>query len=299
MKANLGVRPPATRRSPSFRRKSARLFAALLLPILATFLVFAGQANPKDKPNPWLAQGVTQRTWPGQADRKDKGAQPWLFKDWTKWTSNDCGLVLSNSPWSHRTSYNPFAGNGQGYKETLLQFSSALPVRQALLRDLQLQKRYDKMNDTEKQGFDREHSLELTGHGDDNVVIVVSNSSYQPPIDPNSQGPSAQFFAPEPPTQIALSLSDGTLLQPTQTKVGLPSVGIDLFMNRMEYTFPRAINGKPLYSPSDAFLVIYRGAVLVVDKKTGKTIEQTDFRNSRLAYEFEISDLMYKGKLEY
>jgi hypothetical protein len=282
-----------------FARIIARVTAALFLLALGTYISFADHTSPKDMSTSLMAQDLTQRTWPGRADPKDKGAQPWLFKDWTKWNLNDCGLVLSNSPWSHRTEYNPFAGNGQGYKETVVQLGSALPVRQALLRNLQLQKHYDRMDAQKKHEFDQQHPSELSDLTTQKVFIIISNSSYQPPLDPNSQGPSAPFYAPDPPTQVALSLSDGTLLQPIQTNVSAPSVGIDLSMNRLEYVFPRTVSGKPLYSTRDSLLAIYLGAPLILDKKTGKIQEQTGFRNSRKAYEFKIADLMYKGNVEY
>lgn len=245
-----------------------------------------------------VAQALAKQTWPGRADPKDKGAQPWLFKDWTKWNWNDCGLVLGNSPWSHRTEYDPFAGNGQGYMETVVQLNSALPVRQALLRNVQIQKHYDRMDAQKKLEFDQQHASEITDDTAEKVVIIISNTSYQPPLDPNSQGPSALFYVPGPPTQIALSLSDGTLIQTIQTKVLPPHSGVDVFANQTEYVFPRTVGGKPLYSTRDSLLAIYLGAPLVLDKKTGH-VEPQDFRVSRAGYFLNISDLMYKGKLEY
>jgi hypothetical protein len=273
--------------------------AVLLLLVLGPYISFAGYTSSKDMSAFLVPQDLAQRTWPGRADPKDKGAQPWLYKDWTKWNLNDCGLVLSNSPWSHRTEYNPFAGNGQGYKETVVQLRSALPVRQALLRNLQLQKHYDRMDAQRKLEFDQQHASELNDHTDEKVDVIISNSSYQPPLDPNSRRTSAPFYDPHPPTQAALSLSDGTLLQPSQTNVSPPSVGMDLSMNRLEYIFPRTVSGKPLYSTRDSLLAICLGAPLILDKKTGAILGHTDFRNSRKAYEFKIADLMYKGNVEY
>ena len=97
--------------SLSMRLISARLFAVLLLLTLATCVVLAAHANPKDKPKPWVT------------------------KDWTQWTSADCLQVLNSSPWSHQIATEALGRSGTMY--TLMQLRSALPVRQALIRTLQ------------------------------------------------------------------------------------------------------------------------------------------------------------------
>ena len=49
---------------------------------------------------------------------------------------------------------------------------------------------------------------------------------------------------------------------------------------------------------ADSYLTISIGVPLIVDKKT-KKVEQQDFRKSTGGFVFNISDLMYNGKLEY
>jgi hypothetical protein len=229
----------------------------------------AGPTNPTDKPKPWVA------------------------KDWTTWTSDDCSQVLNNSPWSHDMGS---AVQGRyGSSSTSVTLVSALPVCQAALREWQLQKNYDKMDSQKKQEFDQLHASDSAGNGD-SVVINVINVSDRPPRNANAE---TGIYAPDAAAQIALRLADGTLVQPTQTKVLIPPSGIDVFGNETEYFFPRTVHGKPLYSPSDSFLTIVFGAPLIVDKKT-KKVEQQDFRAVLDEYySFKIPDLMHKSKLEY
>jgi hypothetical protein len=254
------------------------MVAALLLPILAACFCLAGHADLKH--------------------------EPWLSKDWRQWTSDDTVLVLNSSPWSHPTSQvnSPGCGPGLAYQQTLVQFRSALPIRQALLRQAQLQKHYDKMDVQKKQEFDQQHAIDLTDGANGIVKIVINNSSITPqsaPTDMNAPAQPCVTIPPEPATQASVWSSGGVLIPPTRiTKVNYTSTRIWESMNQFEYIFPRTISGKPLFSPKDRLLGISLGAPLIVDKKTGK-VEKQDFQSSGLGYTFEISDLMYKGKLEY
>lgn len=252
--------------SPSFWRPVGSTLAVLLLSTLAVCFVMAGPANSTDK--------------------------PWVSKDWTTWTRDDCIRVERVSPWSY---YNSFAEGRNGKNITLVQLWSALPVRQARLRDIQLQKHYDKMDSQEKQNFDRLYASNFASEVGDKVEVIVTNTSDQPP--PHASAESGTF-APDQAVQAALKLADGSIVQPIQTIVLAPPAGVDVFGNKTEYDFPRTIGDKPLYSSSDPVLAILLGAPLIVDKKT-KKVEMQDFHGSGPAFSFKISDLMYKGKPEY
>jgi hypothetical protein len=258
----------ASKRSLSFRRVGARVFGAALLPALAMCVALAYQASPGNKPAPWVA------------------------KDWTTWTSSDCSQVQYVSPWSHTGT----AAQGRyGSNSTKVTLVSSLPMRQAGLRKLQLEKQYDKMDAAKKQEFDQQHVSDSAGYVD-SVAITVYNVSDRAPRNANAE---TGIYAPETAAQIALRLGDGTLILPTQITVLYPPSGVDVFGNDTEYFFPRKVGGKLLYSPSDSFLTIVLGAPLIVDKKTRK-VEQQEFRVVLDNYDsFKISDLMYKGKLEY
>lgn len=257
----------ASKRFHFLQRRCTRLVAVVLFLALGTCLCLAGQTNPRGKLRPWEA------------------------KDWTQWTWEDCIAVLNYSPWSHVGNDIEIAPLGSTF--TLVQLRSALPVRQALLRNLQIQKHYDKMDPQKRREFDEENSQQLSEEANDHVVILIDHDS-----DDSGQRDS---FEPDPPTQIALRIDGRTLVLPIQTrKVNYPPTKIEFNAryNQFEYVFPRTVDSKPLLSPSNLFLGIYLGAPLIVDKKTGNA-EQRDFRESRGGFTFQTSDLMYKGKLEY
>jgi hypothetical protein len=234
-----------------------------------------------------------------QANPKTK-PKPWLTKVWTQWTADDCIYVLNGSPWILQTIEN-LPGNGplSDYRMSLVQLRSALPIRQALLRQIQLQKHYDQMAAREKQEFDRKYSVQLPVVESGNVVVVIRNGSVEPPQPLKRNDPHPDIrVGPQVARQAAL-LSNGTFVLPIETmESNFHFTQINEFTNQFEYVFPRAVGGKPLFLPSDSSLTISLGAPLVADKKTAK-VEVHDFQDSGMVLSFKISDLMYKGKLEY
>jgi hypothetical protein len=248
-------------------RVNVRIFAVLLLSTMAIGLVVVGPVNPADKPKPWVA------------------------KDWTKWTWEDCIQVLNYSPWAKISDATVVGRLGSRYN--IAQLRSALPIRQALLRNLQIQKHYDKMDDQKKREFDQQNGGSPDEQQIDHVAILIDNVRVY-----NGQRNS---LGPEPATQIALQIGAGALVLPTETnKVNYPPSQIenDATDVQFEYIFPRMVNGKPLCSPDDLFLGIDLGDPLIVDKKTGHVTQQ-DFRKVMGGFMFNVSDLMYKGKLGY
>jgi len=246
-----------------------RTFAVLLLSSLAICLVAAGRANSADKPEPWVA------------------------KDWTKWTADDCTQVEYFSPWSHDVS--SIVSGRYGNISTSIELRLALPIRQARLRDAQIKMRYDKMDAEKKQEFDQRYAASLSSDANDKIEIVITNISDRPPRNANTE---SGVYAPDQAVQAILSLANGTHVQPIEAKILPPPSGIHVFANETEYVFPRTVGGRPLYSTSDLLLVISLGAPLIVDKKTGK-VEDHDFRSSGMVLSFNISDLLYKSNLEY
>jgi hypothetical protein len=274
-------------------RRSVLLFP-LAIVMLSCLTVIA---SPKDKPLPWIA------------------------KDWTQWTSDDCNNVLSNSPWTQEVN-TPISAIE--WKSTTVLLRSALPIRQAFLRKLQLQKHYDKMNAQQKQAFDQQNAADFAGRAADNVVIIIENmgtGSLE-----NMQG-QPNIDSPDPPRQAALRIADDRFVLPIQTsKTSGETFGVHERMNHFEYIFPRLVDGQPPFAPTGTIeigrgqklvmdekthavyasdfkskgpvLLIALGAPLIVNKKTGK-VDERDFQSAGLPYLFKAADLMYKGKLEY
>ncbi|HEV3219014.1 MAG TPA: hypothetical protein VGZ48_04540 [Candidatus Acidoferrales bacterium] len=260
--------------------QSAILRAAILFPLaLAVCLLFSDIARPKDP--------------------------PWIAKDWTQWKDDDCDLIVSKSPWT-QTTFTPYKPdyNGRGPNgpapmapttfEATVQFRSALPVRQALLRKQQLENHYDKMTADKKEAFDQAHVHDLDQS--DRVVVVIGNSSLVGPSGGDGRVPGMSASPPRP-TQVALLLSDGTVVQ----SVAIKDLGEKGPGNETQYSFPRTIGGKPLLSPADSAFRVELGAPLWIYNKETRKYErlQGPFQDSGKGYAFKVADMMYKGKLEY
>jgi len=229
-------------------------------------------------------------TLPSRADLKYK---PWIEKDWTQWTQHDCSIILGGSPWNQWKVYipSPVIASYTPSFGSRVQIRSALPIRQAVLRESQLEARYEKMKPDKKNAFDLAHAHDLDPA--DQVLLYIDNSSTDTPA------PEPSVSSPPLARQVVLRLADGTLVLPTETnKVKYTPDTLNSPQNQFEYVFPRTVGGKPLFSPGDECLVIELGAPLVFDKKTHNVVRE-DFRDSGKRYTFKIADLMYKGKLEY
>jgi hypothetical protein len=149
------------------------------------------------------------------------------------------------------------------------------------------------MDEQRKLEFDRQNGGRLNESAIEHVAILIDIV--------NGYNGGAALLRQSQATQVALQVSDGTLVKPIQTnKVNYPPTEIqfDATHVQFEYVFPRTVNGKPLYSSGDSILAIVLGTPLIVDKKSG-TVEKRDFGNSTGGYNLNISDLIYKGKLEY
>jgi hypothetical protein len=230
--------------------------------------------------------------------------KPWLEKDWTKWDARDCNITVHSSPWVYFAPRGSL-GSAQGPQGEMpgapeywmaIQLRSALPIRQLLLRELQLDKRYDKMKAQQREEFDQQHMADLVETDEDAIVVYVENGANNAPPLSGSGGTDylASAFGPR---QVALRLSNGKFLTPTKTLVLKNEVN----MYQEEYFFPRMINGKPAFSASDSEIGIFLGDPLVFDNKHKELgpLKLEDFHPLGMATSFPTSKLIYKGKLEY
>jgi len=83
--------------------------------------------------------------------------------DWTHWTKDECDAMWIHSPWGisqeywaePRSAYSVWSQLPTGRRSVELR--SALPVRQAILREYQMKKNYDTMNPQQKLAFDKKY----------------------------------------------------------------------------------------------------------------------------------------------
>jgi hypothetical protein len=219
-----------------------------------------------------------------------------IDQDWHQWSSDVCLKILTDSPWV--TTAQP--EDPKNVRRAVL--LSSLLVRQAMLRQLQIQKKYDAMSPKKRQEFDEQVETCLTDSKYSNYIVLRVWGG--PPVNPKRADGPGQLSILERPIKVSPSddydipLSCGGDSFPWQY---VPTA-IDLqneYQNRenpnpivprdnrqlvrtpaMDFLYPRSFGGKPLIQPGDRTMVFDWG------KEGGQ-------------FTFHLADLIYKDKLDF
>lgn len=120
-----------------------------------------------------------------------KGGEFWETKAFDEWSQKECQKLLGSSPWA--TEYTltgtqtigsitakDATDNQPPYVKYNLQIRTAHPVRQALVRQMQLAQNYDKLPVEQKQQFDKSAQAFLTADTSQVVILYLSYSTNLP-----------------------------------------------------------------------------------------------------------------------
>ncbi len=193
---------------------------------------------------------------------------PWAKKDWKQWSKDDCKKILEDSPWARRWAHSEakmanFAtrpdAQGRGGSGTegvgseseltiyyIVQFRSALPIRQAVVRQAQIENKYDRMESKQREAVDKQTEGFLNRKFDDIIVVHVMYGSNVQEYN-RDLATFWQTHYPEGtvPQEAFLDGPKGQKITPL--RLLSPKGGAQEF----ELIFPRLVNGEPLVSPSD------------------------------------------------
>ena len=178
----------------------------------------------------------------------------WSSKPWQKWSVDDCKNMLENSPWAQTWSASTeevltmgqsSGGTGREQEPTIyyhVQLRSALPVREAVARELEIVNKYDKMDPAKKKMIDASVSRYRSRNYDDSIVVHLEYGSnveiYQRDLMQAWQAlPSGAV-----PINTYLIVDNGQKVIPQRMEVAQGAEGA------VEFIFPRLVNGKPLIS---------------------------------------------------
>jgi hypothetical protein len=164
----------------------------------------------------------------------------WEEKDYRQWTTGECARLLENSPWAQKMSF--------GDIEYIIRLRSALPVRQAIIRQNQLALKYEKLIPEKKMAFDqRAESFLSQSLYDENIVVAIK---YRP-IDAAIGGPADQYWANPTATKfVSLYCRSGSKAPM------LNYVPPDEGNREFQYVFPRTRGGRPVMTAEDKELVL-------------------------------------------
>lgn len=217
----------------------------------------------------------------------------WQKAEYRKWSERECRKLLENSPWAQNyaisetliervqnTSVVP--GREQRPRiEYQVQFRSALPIRQALVRLQQINAKYDQMPPDQQRAFDQQAERLVSGRFVDTVVVHVAFSSnaqaYDRDVAAYWQGQTAETLK----NSVFLIGPKGDKLAPLRYHV--TSNG-----REFQLVFPREYKGGPLIGPQDKTLKLE-----FVHPRIGVTSE------TRVLIEFKVEKMLIQGTVAY
>jgi hypothetical protein len=221
----------------------------------------------------------------------------WAKKAWKDWTAADCKKLLEDSPWAHRklienetnigrlpsagaqgTGAAPGTADTAQNKDTgevnyVVQMRSAAPIREALIRQAQIDKQYDKMSDADKKTFDAQMD-KLYKYNDDTIAVHVRYFSNRDSLGADLEKSWKSLPNDTVPADMILISSNGTKVTPL-TFLADPD-GKDEF----DLTFPRSAFAQGLKSFK---LQIPHPAL-------------GDFGASKVTVEFKLDKMTFDGK---
>ena len=235
----------------------------------------------------------------------------WQKKPYRQWSEAECRKMLEESPWakthtlgqvyiepmqspSSPSSNDPFqvpdpttgpvksstadrAREQQPRIKYVVQFRSALPVRQAMVRMMQINKNYNQMPSEGKQKFDQNADAFLGKNLSDTVILFVTFSS------------NVQEFLMELSrywqAQTTETLRNSVFLI-TSRGDKIPPVSYIWAGSEFQLNFPREYNERPVPAPGDKLIRL---------EFTHPRIRQQ--REARILLEFNLEKMLLAGSL--
>lgn len=236
----------------------------------------------------------------------------WVKKDWKEWTKNDCSKMLQDSPWAKKWSRNVVilsaASPGRSGANTsgaasenhpevdyYIQIRSALPIRQADVRRMQIDQKYDQMDEEHKKAMDAQAEQILSPTYDDLILVHVEYSSNVPVFERQM----AAHFQGVPEGSVPLNIY---MINESGDHIGIirwvsPHSGAYEF----EMYFPRMIKGEPVIKPTDKKFSIEFRAPSVTSRSSATTRDAVVpiMGTELLLVDFKLDAMMWNGKVTY
>ncbi len=227
----------------------------------------------------------------------------WDKKEWQKWSANDCKKVLQDSPWAYRWSQSDpqmafgrsgklgVMGNTNGVTvgdDTKLeiwyvvQLRSSQPIREAMVRQQQIQANYDSMDEKRRASIDQQAEKILNQKYDDRVVVRVYYGSNIPLYERDL----AHFWQ----TTYANGMvpQDAFLITASGKKVSpLGMVSSNSNADIFELVFPRLVDGEPVVSATSKVLSIEFQSPAIQSAKAARVL--VDFKPEKMQYHGTLS----------
>jgi hypothetical protein len=227
------------------------------------------------------------------------GADFWESKSYDKWSQKECSKLLESSPWAQdftimnqglQQSAKTSDDGQQFFVKYQVQFRSAQPVRQALVRQMLIAQKYDSLSPEQKQQLDQQANKILGAKFPDSVIVYVT-------YDANSQTTSRELARYWQSQTLDLLKNSIFLRNSSGDQVALVQFGVSQGAEHsFQLVFPRQVNGKPLVNPDDKSLMLQftYPVVSVPGSTTGATLG-----DGKGYMEFKPKKMVFQGNLDY
>jgi hypothetical protein len=229
----------------------------------------------------------------------------WVKKDWKEWTESDCKKILQDSPWAKRVlvehennaGHLPSASkdtgvstdvmasaqnSGTGEINYFFQFRSAEPIRHAYMRQQQLQQNYAGMNADQKKAFDTKIEDLVKTPPPDVIALHVTFTANRTFLAEMVADTWKRMEPGKVPKDFYLITDKGVHVAPSSFSF---TEGVE---NEFDITFPRTLNGEPIFGPGAKSIKIQ-----FVNPAMG------DFGADKKTFEFKLDKMMLDGKLVF
>lgn len=247
----------------------------------------------------------------------------WEKKPSAEWSSNDAKRIMEDSPWANKwtktelviqqTSRSADAVDRDTSKEMWYraQFWSALPMREARVRTMAFQMKYNQMKPEDKKSFD-ERAKQYIEAPQDNIVVRVTYGSNVDDFARKMTRYWTEQTMERQKTQIFL-VADGKRIPMVGMQQGQAGA------NEFYIIFPRMQDGQPLLGKADSKLGIefqhpdvagpnsaassqapnVRGPAPSNAGQTTADQITSDRNGERVFIQFKPSKMMYHGSLAF
>jgi len=239
----------------------------------------------------------------------------WVKKDWREWSKGDCNKMLQDSPWAKKWSKSVVilgaasagrsgaareGAGGENHPEVdyAIMIQSAPPIREAEARRMQIEQKYDRMDEQHKKDLEARAEQLLAPTFDDFILVHVEYSSNVQTFERQL----ARHFQGIPEGSIPLGIymitQSGDHIGPS--KWVSPRTGEDEF----EMYIPRTVKGEPVIKPTDKKFSIQFRAPAVGSQAVGNpgNVRNTNVAtmgNELVLVEFKLDAMVWNGKVTY
>jgi len=225
----------------------------------------------------------------------------WVKKDWKTWTKGDCKKMLEESPWSKRALVENNSSNGslpsagQGIQNTAqlgnsgtgdityyVQLRTATPVREAVIRQAQIDAKYDKLSDAEKKAFDDKMDQQLNTMKPDTIAVHVVFETGKPELEKVIEDYWHSLPDNTVPMNFYLITEKGAKVPPVNFSF---AKGTD---DEFDVVFPRNVGSDPVIAANAKSMKIQ------FDNPA-----YGDFPTKAVTVEYKFDKMSFNGKLTY